>query len=236
MVDNRSEHPNPRQHWQLLWLAVLALLVTAGLAVMLLYGASWLNHHGLNSLAKIQAALRGMGATASAASIGLVIAHAFLPYPIEIMELANGAVFGFAWGLFLTWTGSILGALLSYALARLAGQAINRRLLNDSQCYKLSHWQERHGTKTLLAVRLVPLISFSAVNYLAGLSGVPFWRFFWTTALGIVPDAALVVGSGSGLIAKSGMTVWIFVISGLVLLSFMPLLWRYWRRGRRPER
>lgn len=203
VVNNRSEQPNSRQRRQLLWLALLVLALAAGLVVMSFYGASWLNHHGLNSLAKIQADLRGMGARASGASFGLVVAHAFLPYPIEIMSLANGAVFGFAWGIFLTWTGSILGALLSYALARLASQAISRRLLDVSQRTRLAQWQEQHGTKTLLAVRLVPLISFSAVNYMAGLAGVPFWRFFWTTAVGIVPDTALVVAQVPALLPRA---------------------------------
>lgn len=45
----------------------------------------------MDSLAKIQAELRGMGATTSAASIGLVVALAILP---DSVEVAENIVFG----------------------------------------------------------------------------------------------------------------------------------------------
>ena len=37
------------------------------------------------------------------------------------------------------------------------------------------------------AARLVPVISFNLINYAAGILHVSWWRFLWTTSLGILP-------------------------------------------------
>lgn len=43
---------------------------------------------------------------------------------------------------------------------------------------------EEHGAVVIFALRLIPLISFDAISYAAGLSGISFWRFFGASALG----------------------------------------------------
>ena len=49
--------------------------------------------------------------------------------------------------------------------------------------------------RTLLLARLVPVISFNLINYAAGILHVGWWRFLWTTSLGILP---ITVASGPG--------------------------------------
>lgn len=231
MSDNpptQSDDPN-RKHLRRGPLWGLVLLGLGALIWLYIGGEAWLEGQHLNSVAQVRDALNHWGGWASVVSVGLVAVHAFVPYPAEIMALANGALFGFVWGLLLTWTGSMLGAVLSYALARLAGGFVRVRFLNEQQRSQLSTWHARHGIRTLLAVRLLPLVSFSAVNYLAGLAGVPFWRFLWTTGVGILPVGILVVGAGAGLVAREGLAMWIGISAVLALLPFIPWLWRYAR-------
>lgn len=239
MADIRSPQPETshrkRRRRGLLW-GVIGLLTLAALIGLGIGGETWLHEQHLSSAAQVRAALNRWGTWASLLSIGLVAVHAFVPYPAEIMALANGAIFGFARGLLLTWTGSMVGAVLSYGLARLAGSFVREHVLNERSRGQLSLWHARHGVRTLLAVRLLPLISFSAVNYLAGLSGVPFWQFLWTTAIGILPVGILVVGAGAGWLATEGLSLWIGISAILAVVPFVPLFWHYVRgRYTRPR-
>jgi uncharacterized membrane protein YdjX (TVP38/TMEM64 family) len=49
----------------------------------------------------------------------------------------------------------------------------------------------------LLAVRLVPVLSFNLINFALGFTTVSWWRFTWTTAVGIIPVTAAMVGIGA---------------------------------------
>jgi uncharacterized membrane protein YdjX (TVP38/TMEM64 family) len=57
---------------------------------------------------------------------------------------------------------------------------------------------ERGGVTALLAARLVPIVPYSAVGYVAGAAKVPLWRFAWTTLVGSAPLCAAVVYLGTG--------------------------------------
>ena len=66
---------------------------------------------------------------AGIATIVLVVAHAVVFYPSEIVTATGGHVYGFLPGLALAAGGWLLAALLSYALGRSAGRPFLRRLL-----------------------------------------------------------------------------------------------------------
>jgi uncharacterized membrane protein YdjX (TVP38/TMEM64 family) len=50
-----------------------------------------------------------------------------------------------------------------------------------------------------LAVRLIPVISFNLVNFALGFTPVSWWRFTWTTGVGIIPVTAAMAGMGAHL-------------------------------------
>jgi len=78
---------------------------------------------------------------------------------------------------------------------------------------------------TLLFVRLVPLISFNLVNYAAGLLGVRWWPFLWTTALGILPLTIAMVLVGTELL-QAPLWLWFTLAAALVLLWLALQRWR----------
>ncbi|HSD52973.1 MAG TPA: VTT domain-containing protein [Burkholderiales bacterium] len=45
----------------------------------------------------------------------------------------------------------------------------------------------RCGGAVLVTARLVPVIAFNLINYVAALSGISWWTFLWATGLGILP-------------------------------------------------
>jgi uncharacterized membrane protein YdjX (TVP38/TMEM64 family) len=75
----------------------------------------------------------------------------------------------------------------------------------------------------LLVIRLMPVISFNLVNYAAGLLGVPWWRFLWTTALGILPIIVTMVVLGRELMAAPWWIWGAFALACLALLALLRL-------------
>jgi uncharacterized membrane protein YdjX (TVP38/TMEM64 family) len=126
---------------------------------------------------------------------------AVLPIPAEAPAMANGMLFGAVVGSGITWIGALLGAALSYEIARGAGRPLAERFARPETVTRIDGAVERAGWGSLLALRFVPVVAFTALNWGAGLCGVPRWRFLWTTALGILPGAILFTTSGVGISA-----------------------------------
>ncbi|MFW5678621.1 MAG: TVP38/TMEM64 family protein, partial [Pseudomonadota bacterium] len=128
-----------------------------------------------------------LGPWGPAAIVVLMVIHCFVPFPAEIVALCAGAAFGPVLGTVLVWTGAMLGAALSFGLARHLGRAAVERLLAARYRTALDDWTRDQGAATLLVSRFVPVIAFNLVNYAAGLTRVSWWTFLWTTGVGILP-------------------------------------------------
>ncbi len=74
-------------------------------------------------------------------------------------------------------------------------------------------------------LRLVPAISLNLINYAAGLMGVGWGRFLWTTALGILPATIVIVVLGDRMGAAPA---WAWALPGLVAIA----AWWLWRRAK----
>lgn len=121
------------------------------------------------------------------------------PIPAEAPAMANGVLFGPVVGSILTWSGAMLGAWISYEIAHAYGRPIARRVVNPAALEKVDRVADSAGWWGLLVLRFIPVVAFTAVNWGAGLCGVPRWRFLWTTAVGILPGVILFTSSGVGL-------------------------------------
>jgi uncharacterized membrane protein YdjX (TVP38/TMEM64 family) len=114
----------------------------------------------------------------------------------------------------------MLGAALAFAFARGIGRPLTRRLVSERRWRALESWNARPST--LLLVRLVPVISFNLVNYAAGVTGIGWWPFLWTTGIGILPITAISVIFGDRMMSIT-WPVWLLIAAGLLAL------WGLWR-------
>ncbi len=197
--------------------ALLILLVLVALAV-------WLRSLLLGSAGEEMSfteLIRSWGHWGVIGSMGLMALHSFVPFPAEALAMANGMVYGLAWGTAITWSGAMIGALLAFGCARYFGQRFVQRMLGEKHWKKIEHWSHQHGWKTLLVVRFIPVIAFNLINYMAGLASVSLWTFVWTTALGILPLTLLSVWMGDQLIEQP---LWVWGTLAIVLLISWYLL------------
>ncbi|PKO83565.1 MAG: hypothetical protein CVU17_07105 [Betaproteobacteria bacterium HGW-Betaproteobacteria-11] len=135
---------------------------------------------------------------------------------------------------------AVLGDNTNYAIGRWAGQRIMRwgagsRLFNRAAFDKTHHFYERHGGKTMVLARFLPLVRTFA-PFVAGVARMPYPRYFAFDFAG----AVLWVGSlclagywfGNLPWIKANLSLVIFAIIGL---SLLPML-AGWLRHRLAQR
>jgi uncharacterized membrane protein YdjX (TVP38/TMEM64 family) len=202
----------------------LALLLAVAVGAWWLWPMEW-GIGGDNTIESMVAQLRSWGRWAALGSIALMIAHSFVPFPAEIITLANGMVFGPLWGSVITWVGAMLGAISTFGLVRLLGRPFVHRMLSDSQLRRLAEWSSTQGGMALLVARLVPVIAFNLLNYAAALTEISWWTFIWATGIGILPLTILLNVGGASILA---MTAWNWV--WLLLAAVAVVAWLLARR------
>lgn len=210
------------------WVAAIAAALLAGALAAVAWRLSAEGGIDLAALtpADAEAFLRAWGPWSALGSVALMVLHSFLPLPAEIISIANGMMFGAWLGGALTWVGAMLGAVLSFALARGLGRPFVRLVVAEARWRQIEALPVRPGA--LLLARLVPVISFNLVNYAAGLLGVGWWTFLWTTALGILPLTVATALLGRRMLAAP---LWAWALLALALAA----LWLVWRRFRVPR-
>ncbi|NOZ33472.1 MAG: TVP38/TMEM64 family protein, partial [Alphaproteobacteria bacterium] len=153
--------------------------------------------------------------------IALMVAHSFIPFPLEFAAVAAGAIYGFWLGSLLTWFGALLGGMLSFWLARWLGKPFLDRVLNDRQSAWLEARSREQGAIALLISRFLPFISFTLLSYAAGLTAVSWWTFIWTTSIGMLPLTAVAVYYGANIDVMR--TEWVIAIPVVAIIAVVVL-------------
>ena len=127
---------------------------------------------------------------------------------------------------------ALCGDNVNYWVGRWAGARVLARWINPAYLRKTHEFYERHGGKTIIIARFMPIIR-TYVPFVAGLGTMPYGRYIAFCVAG----ALLWVGSlclagyffGNIPVIKANLTL---VIVAIVLLSISPGLFA-WLRARR---
>lgn len=176
---------------------------------------------------------------AVAVFIVLYVSTAFIVPGALVLTLAGGFLFGVLPATLYVNVGSTLGAVLALLVSRhMAGSWIQKKYAE--QLEPLNRAVERHSVSYLLALRIVPVLPFFAVNYLAGLSRIPMKTYIWTTSLGTIPGSLIYAYAGRqlGSISRPADVFSPKILATLALLTLFTLLppifdWLRRRRGRK---
>lgn len=147
-------------------------------------------------------------------------------FPISILNLVCSMVFGL-WGI----AYALIGGMLNTAVYFWAGHYVRhyqggRKLLNHPKIKPLDVKLHKAGVAGAVFLHTLPAPSFSAMNFIGGLSSVNFPMFFCGTFIALIPGAIArgVVGDSlvKVLLAPTTQT-WIYLAFGLVL--WVVLIW-----------
>ncbi len=159
----------------------------------------------------------------------LMVVVAILPIPAEIPAAMNGMLFGAVLGVMITWGGAMVGAMLSYELARCFGRKLTRRFVKPEVVARFEGLKDTEAP-VLLMLRLTPVVAFTVVNWASGLLQVRRSTFMWTTAVGILPGTIAFTASGS--VAASLYQRYPAAVTAVVGLVGGALLVRIWWKRR----
>ena len=173
--------------------AVLRLIV-----LLVLIGAALVLAHliGVPGPAELQTRFAGLGWWAGALYAAVYAAATLSPLPKSVFTLAAGAVFGLAQGLVVVVVGACAGAVVAFYLARALGRDGLYRL-TGVRTHRLDAQLARRGFLTVLVARLIPVVPFTIVNYLAGVTALRMPVFLAATALGMLPATTAYVALGA---------------------------------------
>jgi uncharacterized membrane protein YdjX (TVP38/TMEM64 family) len=217
----------PRRGWLALVAAALVVVATLTVWGVVVLGDRLPHVPGFElSVAAVERTIQSWGMWGVAAAILLMVLHSFVPFPAEIVAMANGMLYGPLWGTVITWSGAMLGAYLAFGLARWLRRPFVLQMIAERHHEKVDAWIARQGGGMLLLSRFVPVISFNLINYAAGLTAISWWTFTWATGLGILPLTVLMVVMGDRLWSGDALA-WLW------LLLAAPLGWLIWRALRR---
>ena len=114
-------------------------------------------------------------------AVGCVVA-----LPASIFVIAAGFIWGWLLGGCYAMVGGMLGAIVSYFAGRFIGEGLLERFGRIGRV--VAKQVDHAGFKSLLVLRNIPGIPFAALNYGAGVAGVPFRDYFFATLIGIAPS------------------------------------------------
>lgn len=193
---------------------IIGLLLVAGLLALCVWAGTLVTPEELKGL------LEGLGSGAVLGYIGLFVLLPTFFFPVAVLALAGGLLFGLWWGSLYTFLGAILNCSFMFFLARYVGRDRVAQLLEK----RLSPvWQQRlqgldssGGFALLVILRLVPAVPYNLINYAFGLSPMSFPTYILASAIGIIPGTLAFINIGDKALDVTSPDFWLAI--GLLLL------------------
>jgi uncharacterized membrane protein YdjX (TVP38/TMEM64 family) len=159
----------------------------------------------------------------------------FLPgLPIT---LAGGVIFGPIWGVVYTAFGATLGAGVVFLVARYLARDWVAAKLAGTRLTNLDDKVARHGWKIVAISRLIPVFSFSLLNYAFGLTRISFWPYLAATFVCMLPSTIAYVYFSSNIVDLLHGNISTGLIIGailVILVSLVPAVYK-WRKAKAGE-
>lgn len=170
----------------------------------------------------LQVRLSGLGPWAPA---GYILLFTLLPaafFPVAVLALAGGLLFGLLWGSVYTFLGAMLNCALMFLLSRTVGRARIDRYVRE----KLPPvWQSRlrraggkRGFYLLILLRLIPAVPYNLINYSFGLTSMRFPVYLLGSAIGIIPGTLVFINLGDKTMDPSAPSFWLAIALLAMLL------------------
>lgn len=203
----------PGRAWAWLRLGALAAFLVTVFVVEQLRG--W------DDVRILQAQVEAAGALGVAVFVAGYVVLVLLPAPKALLTALGGSLYGLWLGALLSWTAALIGSAAAFGLGRVLGrEAVDR--LTRGRMARADRLLSEHGLGAVVAVRLVPVLPFTVINYTAGLTGVGLRHYLLGSALGMVPGSLAYAALGAwgaepwGIFAGVGVLVVLVVVGGLV--------------------
>ena len=157
------------------------------------------------------------------AAAAYMVLFAVLPaffFPVAVLALAGGLLFGLWRGSLYTFLGAVINCSLMFFLARYAGrkqvEALIREKLSPAWQQRIQNLNSSGGFLLLIVLRLIPAVPYNLINYAFGLTNMPFRTYILASAIGIIPGTFAFINIGDKALDITSPDFWIAI--GLLVL------------------
>jgi phospholipase D1/2 len=167
--------------------------------------------------------LRVIGASgwAPVVFVALYLLFGLTLLPPALLSAAAALMWGWAVGGAVELFAATLSSLPPYLLAReAAGEWIARKA--GKRFARYTAWVVREGAKGLFLLRLIPLIPWGPLNYIAGALRVPLRTYLVVTAVGMIPSIFAFTYSVDAVakgVASPREAAWRVFVAGGILIA-----------------
>lgn len=182
----------------------------------------FLDIDNLNNISMLSIYVRQFGVLAPLIAFFLFVIQAALPvFPYIILATVGGILFGFEKGVILSWSGALVGACLAYWICRLVGSEWVIEKIRSHFGYDLRTMDSELAFWSIVVARVIPVVPTPLINAVAALSGVSFWNFFFSSALGKIPSAVLYTGLGICLFNTKDIKLALLILLIIIALAIV---------------
>lgn len=127
-----------------------------------------------------------------------LIVAVVLMFPVWMVLMVGGYLFGPIYGIILAWFAYQIGAALAFLFARTIGRGwVTKSFSKHEKFNKLESRLNRSGFTAILLARLSFIFPTNILNLLAGVSAITTRNFILATAIGSVPMVLVYTYLGS---------------------------------------
>lgn len=212
---------------------VLVALAVGMLLIISFYGAA-LQVFGLPTsfdAEPLQEWVEERGVLAPLAFIAaMALSVLFAPIPNIPIFAAAGLIWGPVLGTVYSLAGMMVGSLLAFYVARIAGRRHIHRFIGRKAAARIDGLVDSFGGQVVFWARMLPIVNFDWISFLAGVTSIRVGPFLVWSLLGMILPTAVGVVAGDAL----GKDVRVTLAIGAVWVSSIILTGGYlWWRTRR---
>ena len=141
-------------------------------------------------------------------------------FPVAVLALAGGLLFGLWAGSIYTFLGAMINCTVMFWLARTVGYEKVKALVDSKLSEK---WQNRlnaaagrEGFLLLIILRLIPAVPYNLINYAFGLTRMTYPAYLLASAVGIIPGTFVFINIGDKAMDVTSPGFWVAI--GLLVL------------------
>ncbi len=185
-------------------MAVSRTLLRIGVVGAVVVGFMWMVGDGVGGVDGAIAWLRASGWQGRLAIVSLCMAVTPIFVPNGLLAIGPGYLWGPVEGTLWVVVGATLGGLVNVALARrVFGERVAAFIAGNPFLAVVADSIDRRGFRIILGLRLSPVVPFSLLAYLAGLTRISALHFGIAAFVGGIPWTAVYATAGSVLAASS---------------------------------
>lgn len=173
------------------------------------------------SLEEIKTWVLGHGAWAAVIYIATFVVLPIFFFPVPVIVLAGGTIFGLFKGTLYTMIGVLINTPIMYFIGRFLLKDFVHNFVDNHMSEKLRNALQSTNQKVLALVlfiiRLSPIFSYNLVNYISGVTEIKFLPYILTTIAGVLPGVIVFINIGENVL-KVGSKEFFISLSFLLVL------------------